>query len=285
MRQSNPSLPFERWWKHQPNLVSPGEQARAAAFDLDEIQIERIDSPAHPRFADAYQTLADYFGPRRQIEGPDLLRRRLSATSLALTRGWSARYEMLALLRNGRVIGVRDHVFFTGPHAARQTPIYQAHIFVVPAWRGTGIAAWLRALPLISATWWQQHGQLTLSRPLLVAEIDRPRAPDDGAARVRRGYVRAGYGLLPPDIEYLQPDVPETPTGDASDACATTPMHLALRFVGRESMEPRTGEEIAHAIEALYSLHETEFPNQNVEELWRLPARIRSIPSITLRHE
>jgi len=285
MPHPDPSLPFERWWKHRHDLVSPGEQARAAEFNLDDIEIERIDSPAHPRFSEAYQTLADYFSPRRQIEGADLLRRRLSAPSLALTRGWSARYEMIALLRNGRIIGVRDHVFFAGPHAARQTPIYQAHIFVVPASRGTGIAAWLRALPLISATWWQQQGQLTLSRPLLVAEIDRPRAPDERAARVLRGYVRAGYGLLPPDIEYLQPDIPEKPTGDAPGACATTPMHLALRFVGSEMVEPRTGEEIARAIEALYSLHETEFPNQNVEELWRLPARIRSLPPITLLHD
>jgi GNAT superfamily N-acetyltransferase len=253
--------------------------------DLDAIDVERIDAPGHARFDEAYRTLANYFGPRRQLEGPDILRRRLGTQPLVLTRGWTAQYELLILSRNGRIIGVRDHVFFTGRHAAEQTPIYQAHIFVVPEWRGTGVAAWLRALPLISASWWQLQGRLRLVNPSLVAEIDRPRGPHDDAAHALRGYLRAGYGMLPAGIDYLQPDVPDDLTSDASDTCTATPMHLAFRFVGRESSEPRTGEAIARCVEALYSLHEAEFPHQDLEALWRLVARIRAMRSITLLHD
>jgi hypothetical protein len=279
------SQPFDPWWKHQSHLVSPGEQARARALDLGAILLERIDSPDHPRFADAYRILSTYFAPKNQIEGADVLRGRLRQRSMLLTRGWTARYEMLVLSREGRIIGVRDHLFFTGPNAAEQTPIYQAHIFVTPEWRGTGIAAWLRALPLISASWSQQEATLQLSRPSLVAEIDRSRAPHDDAAHALRGYLLAGYGLLPREIEYLQPDVPAGMTSEWSGRCSTTPMHLAFRFVGSESSEPRTGAEIALCVEALYALHETEFPNQDLEVLWRLSARIRSLPAIRLLHE
>ena len=277
--------PFDLWWKQQHYLLSPGERVRSATLDLEAVGLERIDSPTHARFAEAYDILSAYFAPRSQLEGVEVLSKRLSTPIVLLTREWAAQYEMLILTHGRRIIGVRDHLFFTGPKAAAQTPIYQAHIFIVPDWRGTGLAAWLRALPLISASWWQEKTIPRLAHPSLIAEIDRPRTAHEDAARVLRGYVHAGYGVLPPGIDYLQPDVPPGMTSASAGACSATPMHLALRFVGKEFSEPRTGEEIALCVEALYALHETEFPNQNLEELWQLQARIRSLPSIWLLHD
>jgi hypothetical protein len=135
--------------------------------------------------------------------------------------------------------------------------VHLSHVWVDPAWRRTGLAGWLRALPVGSA---RAFGD----RIVLVAEMEHETPQTAGRLKA---YGKAGFRKPDPArVPYLQPDF----RSDAAIAASggvfqSLPFPLVLRRVGRESETRISGGELRGLVEALYAMFERDFGPARLE--------------------
>jgi hypothetical protein len=136
-----------------PDLIAadlaPGD-AGAAHLDWSGLRIERVRSAEHPLFRAAYERLRREFGTSGSMERKEVITARFARDPARPAGDHHLLYEMLVVRRGEEIVAVRDHTAIL-PAAARDTGaviVHLSHNLIEPAMRGSGLAGWLRALPV-----------------------------------------------------------------------------------------------------------------------------------------
>ncbi|RIL00294.1 MAG: hypothetical protein DCC71_18820, partial [Proteobacteria bacterium] len=135
--------------------LAPGDRP-AAARDWSDVRVHRVAQPADPDFALAYERLWRAFGAAGEMERREVIEARLGWDPARPVAGAALAYELLVLRRGGALAALRDHSAVVRLGAdGRPLPgpvvVHLSHAWVEPPLRGSGLAAWLRALPLQAA--------------------------------------------------------------------------------------------------------------------------------------
>lgn len=234
--------------------LAPGDR-RVAAFDWSGFTVRRVTGPDDPDFDAAFTRLWDEFGARGEMERRTAIVDRLAWDPRRPSDGHARLYEMLVVRRGDEIVAVRDHTAVVPPDGG-PTVVHLSHVLVMPSQRGSGLAGWLRALPLQTARRAAAAAGRGLDAPvLLVAEMEHP-DPTDVARTIRlRSYERAGFHKVDPTAApYAQPDF-RPPDVLGGDAPVSIPLALVLRRVGREDEDEMTAAELSAVIDALYGLY------------------------------
>lgn len=252
--------------------LAPGDR-EAAARDQAEIRVRRVASVADPDFAVAYARLFSEFGPRGEMETSAVIADRLAWDPKRPVGRAALAYELLVLRRSGAVAALRDHTAVVRLDASGRPldgplVVHLSHAYVDPAHRRTGLAAWLRALPLQTAgRCAAAAGCDPTTRIVLVAEMDAPDASEPNRMPRLRSYERAGFQKVDPAAApYAQPDF-RAPEVLAGATPRPVPLELVLRRVGREHESAMPAAEVAAVVEAIYAVYGVHVPAAALDPL------------------
>jgi hypothetical protein len=237
--------------------LAPGD-GKSAALDITGFEIARIRSINDPLFETAYARLWEEFGSKDEMEQQSTLDQRFRLAPRVL-------YEMLFVQHEGKFVAVRDHTAALakeGTHAV----VHLSHVLLSPGARRTGLAGWMRALPIAAAReCLVQHRAPAGAHITLVAEMEYPQ-PDDPARSIRlQAYEKAGFQKIDPaQVHYFQPDFRVPAAIDASGGPRPLPFQLIIRRVGREHERVISGAEIRQLVETLYAIYAPQFRPQDL---------------------
>jgi len=266
-----------------PGDLAPGDQ-KSLHRDWSGVDLCRVGSTDDPMFDLAFGALWSEFGFIGEIEQAPVLGMRMTWDPSQLVDGCAMSYRMMLATSGGKLAGVRDHtaiVLADEPGAV----VHLSHNLVAPDWRRTGLAGWLRALPMTTA----RNVLAAQNRPpdspvTLVGEMEHP---SDAASRARlAAYEKAGYKKVDPArVGYLQPDFRAHHEIDISGGPQPIPLALIIRRVGREDEDFVTGAEVRRLAASLYKMYGAGFRPRDMEvvhasiEAYPPPdERIRLIP-------
>ncbi len=258
--------------------LTPGDR-RSAGSDWSEWELHDIRSPADPHFSMAYGALKEEFGASDEVESEEIFHRRLERDPLNLIDGCFLLYRLLLIRKNGEFAGVRDHTAIVKPN---RTPVvvHLSHNLVAPAYRRSGIAGWLRALPLQTAREALAiHGLDRITPVRLVAEME-PADPASEARVIRlRAYEKSGFRKIDPAaIPYAQPDFRDPAEIDRTGGPRPLPLNLLVRPVGAATSKFETSlpaEEVRHLADSLYRMYAADFRADDMAPLF---ARLADYP-------
>jgi GNAT superfamily N-acetyltransferase len=235
--------------------LAPGDQW-AAAFDWQDYSVRRVTGPNDPDFRPAFERLWNEFGARGEMERDTAIAERLAWTPGVPIGDFALQYELLVVRRGDEIVAVRDHTAVVDLKTGGPTVVHLSHVLVAPPDRGSGLAAWLRALPLqVARTCAAAVGRPAGHPIVLVAEMEPP-DPTDAARTVRlRSYERAGFRKLDPSVaSYAQPDFrPATVLG--AEPPAAIPLVLIVRRVGPEDEPAMPAAEVEAVVAAIYGVY------------------------------
>ena len=234
--------------------LAPGD-LRALDSDWSEFTLQSVGAAGGALFDEAYARLWREFGARGEMERREVIADRLAWDPRSTFGGYAFQYELLVVRRGGELIAVRDHTAIVRRDSAAHAVVHLSHALVEPALRGSGLAAWLRALPLRTARACADAAGLPRpARTTLVAEMEH----DDGdapAMKARlRSYGKAGFRMVDPArTRYFQPDFRSAAEIDRS---SVQPLALALilRRVGLEDEADVSGAELREIVGALHAM-------------------------------
>lgn len=248
-----------------PDDLAPGDRS-VAARDFSDLAVRRVASARDADFATAYAQLWGEFGGSGGMETRRAIEERIAWDPMRPIGTHALGYELLVLRRKGAIAALRDHTAVVRLDAqGRPRPgpvvVHLSHALVLPAERGSGLAAWLRALPLQAARrvaairGWAPDTPIVLAaemEPLEAAHAER-------IARLR-SYERGGFKMVDPAAApYLQPDF-RAPEEIARSAPRSIPFALVLRRVGREDETAMPAAELAAVIESIYAVYAVHVP-------------------------
>lgn len=259
-----------------PEDLAPGDRNEASRGGSG-VRVRRVRDSDDPDFAIAYERLWLEFGSRGEMETQKVIGERLAwdpARPFASSAGGRAAlaYELLVLRRAERIAALRDHtaVVRIDPRGRPLAPVvvHLSHAYVEPSQRGTGLSAWLRALPLQAARRCASVVGAPSGTPIvLVAEMEPPDAGDATRSARLRSYARAGFQKIDPvAAPYAQPDFcpPEVLAGQAPRA---VPLHLIVRRVGREGQQAMPASEVAAIVDSIYAVYAVHVPAAALDPL------------------
>jgi len=256
----------------RPEDLAPGDRG-AGARDWSDLRVHRVRDAADPDFALAYERLWSEFGARGEMERRRVIEERLAWDPARPLGGAALAYELLVLRLGGEVAALRDHTAVVrlgadGRPLAGPVVVHLSHAFVAPPQRGSGIAAWLRALPLETARRCASRaGAVPVAPVVLVAEMEPPDPRDPSRAARLRSYGRAGFQKVDPAAApYAQPDFRPAELL-AGTMPKPIPLDLVLRRVGREHEDRMPGAELAAVVAALYAVYAVHVPAAALEPL------------------
>lgn len=231
--------------------LAPGDRA-VLAKSWANFSVQAVRSVSDPAFDEAYGRLSHEFGPRGEMERREVIADRLAWDPGAAGGGPAMLYELLLVRRDGDVVAVRDH---TAIVTEAGVVVHLSHVLVEPDLRGSGLASWLRALPVATARRCAALAGAAADLPVtLVAEMERDDGVTPAVVRRLRSYAKAGFRLLDPArADYHQPDFRSAAEIDRSGP-APVPLSLVLRRVGREGEGRVAGGEVAAIVDALYTM-------------------------------
>jgi hypothetical protein len=168
---------------------------------------------------------------------------------------------MVLVCEHGQPAAVRDFTVITSPDFAHlKVLVHLSHNLVLPNWRRSGLAAWMRALPmaaarLAGATLPENHPG---GRIALASEMEAPN-PGVPATLVRLGaYGKAGFRKIDPAaVPFLQPDFRD-PGLIERDGEKPIPLQLVVRFCPEET-EAIDGATVREIVTGLYDMYALEF--------------------------
>jgi GNAT superfamily N-acetyltransferase len=262
----------------RPEDLAPGDRAEAAR-DWSDLRLSRVRDAVDPDFEPAYQRLWGEFGPRGEMETRAVIRDRLAWDPARPVGRAALAYELLVLRRGAVIAAVRDHTAVVRLDA-RGRPIdapvvvHLSHSFVEPPHRGSGLIAWLRALPLQTARRCAEAAGCPRKSPIvLVAEMEPPLEAEPMRLGRLRSYQRAGFLKVDPAAApYAQPDF-RPPEQWAGGTPRAVPLSLILRRVGREQERIVAGPELAAIVEAIYTVYAVHVPAAALDALREAAAR------------
>lgn len=265
-----------------PEHLAPGD-ARSLEGDWADMELHRITSPEDPFFSQAFGALSAEFGDAGEMEQASVIARRMQWLPEQMINGASMQYALQLVTRRGEFVAVRDHtviILESEPGAV----VHLSHNLVSPDWRRSGIAGWMRALPVATAMDSIQTLRLPSASPVtLVGEMEHF-DPTRSATLVRlTAYEKAGFKMVDPElVSYLQPDFRDPAEIDISSGPQPLPLTLMLRRMGREAEGFVSGAEILHNVKALYKMYASEFRSADMyqvyESLKNYPAAGARIP-------
>jgi hypothetical protein len=238
-----------------PDLLAPGD-GKSAQLDPAQFTWTRIRDVADPQFSMAYDALWAEFGAAHEMETRETL-----AARFAL--GADMRYEMVLAKRREEFAAVRDH---TAVWMDGEVIVHLSHALVAELWRRSGLAGWIRAVPILLAREVAAaHG--CLGAPItLIGEMEYDDGSDPKRAVRLAAYERAGYLKVDPSIVgYHQPDFRAPTDIDASGGPKPLAFQLIVRQIGRESERSVPAGRARCWVRALYALYGAQFRAQDMQ--------------------
>lgn len=231
------------------------EQSGKAALASERYGVEQ--APDLAAFDLGYRLLERQFGPLNEIERRDVLERwfrqkRFTPPGTTLEPIY---HFLLFRDRDGTVAAVRDG-WTVVDVPGRRAAVFLSHSLVLPEHRRTGVAALLRAAPVVLARQAAELAGVPNAALFLFAEME-PVDPTSTATVVRYlSYGRAGFGVVPPSsAPYAQPDFRDL---DASgEPAVPLPMLLVVRQVGAEERDHVIWDDLNLMIDCLGAVHST----------------------------
>lgn len=267
-----------------PEDLAPGDQ-KSLQRDWSDVDLHRVGSTEDPFFDIAFGSLWSEFGAIGEIEQASVLGMRMQWDPAQMVNGCAMRYRMMLVTSGGAFAAVRDHTAILledEPGAV----VHLSHNLVAPDWRRTGLAGWLRALPVTTGRNVLAAQNRPADSPItLVGEMEHPDA-DDPATLIRlTAYEKAGCKKIDPSrVGYLQPDFRAHHEIDLAGGPEPIPLALIIRRVGREQEDFVTGAEVRRIATSLYKMYETGFRAKDMEivhaSLENYPAPDEKIPLI-----
>ncbi len=229
--------------------LAPGDR-RCASYDWRGLDLRRVSSATDPWFDAAYECLWREFGPRGEMEPRRVIEDRLAWHPVQWRGDVALTYEMLVVSRGDSLVAVRDHSVILGRDGFGV--VHLSHVCIAPERRGSGLAGWLRCLPIQTARACAAAAGIEAPlRLVLVAEME-PLDDDDATRLARlRSYGRAGFRLL--DGRYAQPDFRPPAQIDAT-GFQPLPLWLMVRCFGDEAADSIEGQAAATIVGALYTM-------------------------------
>lgn len=273
-----------------PDDLAPGDR-RSLETDWRGFELHRIHSEKDPRFTAAFDALREEFGEKDELEQPEILAARLGWNPNSAHDGCSFLYELQLITLGEAFVGVRDHTAIVRP-GCKAAVVHMSHNLVAPAFRRTGIAGWLRALPVQGARRCLSAAGAPTSAPICMVGEMEPADPEDAPRMIRLGaYEKAGYKKVDPGaVAYLQPDFRPPETIDSGGGPRPLRLDLLLRFVGAEERDSIPSGELHAILTSLYRMYAMSFRKEDMEPLWRslagMPIRsgaIRLLPPTFLQ--
>ena len=251
-----------------PEHLAPGD-ARSLEGDWADMELHRITSIKDPFFSLAFGALCAEFGDAGEMEQESVIARRMQWLPGQMINGASMQYALQLVTRRGEFVAVRDHtviILESEPGAV----VHLSHNLVAPEWRRSGIAGWMRALPVATAMDSIRSLQLSDSSPVtLIGEMEHF-DPARSATLVRlTAYEKAGFKMVDPyRVSYLQPDFRDPVEIDLSSGPQPLPLTLMLRRIGHEAEDFVGGAEILHGVKALYKMYAAEFRSADMHQVY-----------------
>jgi GNAT superfamily N-acetyltransferase len=234
--------------------LAPGD-LRVLDTDWSEFTLDAVSSADGPLFDEAYARLLREFGPRGEMERREVIADRLAWDPRAIVGGYALQYELLVVRRGTELVAIRDHTAIVRRDSAARAVVHLSHALVEPPLRGSGLAAWLRALPLRTArACAAAAGVPPPEGTTLVAEMEHGDQEAPAVKTRLRSYGKAGFRMVDPArTRYLQPDFR---SAAEIDRTSVQPLALALvlRRVGLESETQAPGAELRELVEALHAM-------------------------------
>ena len=253
------------------NDLSAGDQS-AAGFEWAHLLSDRVADEHDPAFDAGYRFLHAEFAPRGEMEERSVLVDRLRWEPSTPIRNLSLLYEMLVVQTHDEVAAVRDHTAIVN-HADPFAPavVHLSHVLVAQPWRGTGLAAWLRTLPISTGRACVRAAGKSGDHPIVLAcEMEHLNEQDPSRIKRLRAYERAGFVKVDPaKVNYHQPDFRTADQIEASGGPAPLPMTLVVRRVGRESEFQISGRELRSIVANIYGMFAIGFREQDMLTLWK----------------
>lgn len=240
-----------------PDDLAPGD-SKSLLRDWSELELEVIEGTGSPFFMAAFDVLWAEFGEAGEMELPEVLAKRMAWDPSAFVDGCAMHYQMMLLRSGGKIAGVTDQTAIL-TDGEPGVIVHHSHILLAPEWRRTGLAGWLRALPVATARQLLRvHNQPATSAVTIVGEMEHP-DPSDPATHGRLAAMEmAGYKKADPArVPYLQPDF-RAPHEIEKNGPQPVPLALVLRRIGREEENSISGAEIRRFISALYTMYGRE---------------------------
>ena len=239
--------------------LAPGD-LKSMGFDSQGVELHCIRSQEDPLFETSFKMLCDEFGAKGEMESIDVITRRLAWGPEPRSTGEFLRYELLLLTHDGMPIAVRDHTAIVDPLFSHVV-VHMSHNLVSAPWRRTGIAGWMRALPIQAARACMDQSALSDPLPVtLVAEMEAADLTDPTRMTRLAAYEKAGYWKVDPQrVPYLQPDFRSPDEIDTAGGPCPLPLCLLVRRVGRENERSISGREVREIADLLYRMYAAEF--------------------------
>ena len=251
-----------------PEHLAPGD-AKSLEGDWAEMELHRIASSEDPFFEMAFGALCAEFGDAGEMEQASVIARRMQWLPEQLINGASMQYALQLVTRAGEFVAVRDHTVIILESEPRAV-VHLSHNLVASEWRRSGIAGWMRALPVSTAMDSLQSLRLPITSPItLIGEMEHF-DPTRSATLVRlTAYEKAGFKMVDPSrVSYLQPDFRDPSEIDLSSGPQPLPLTLMLRRIGREAEDFVDGAEILHGVKALYKMYAAEFRAADMHQVY-----------------
>lgn len=238
-----------------PSDLAPGD-AKSLARDWSDVELHRVEDVGSASFEMAFGALWAEFGAAGEVEQSSVLAERMQWDPAVLRDGCALRYRLMLVTSRGEFAAVRDHtaiVLEDEPGAV----VHLSHNFVAPAWRRSGLAGWLRALPITTGrSVLKAQGRSEESPIILVGEMEHPDSAQPASLVRLLAYERAGYRKVDPTrVPYLQPDFRPFEQIDATGGPQPLPLTLVVRRVGNEKDDWITGSEVRRIVRSLYRMY------------------------------
>jgi GNAT superfamily N-acetyltransferase len=206
------------------------------------------------------------------METEDIIRARLDQDPSVPFEGRALLYEMLVVEGDGVIVAVRDHTAIV-PIAKGsdrvEAILHLSHILIEPVLRGTGLSAWLRALPIQTAhETARSAGVETPIGVTLVAEMEHSDGETPAVMARLRSYERAGFRKIDPErLHYAQPDFRPASEIDRGEV-TPLPLSLVVRRVGREHETTIEAPAVREIVAALYTMFSATMEARHMKPLW-----------------
>lgn len=251
---------------------------RFAGFDWTGFAVNFVESVDDPRFEAGYQALWDEFGHKNELEPRSVLARRLAWRDHPPQGPYALNYEMIVIHKENELAGVVDHCAIVNRDDPQCTAIVLlSHLLVMPRFRGSGLAGWLRAFPIHAARECLQRIHQPPRPITLMGELEPVCADDITRMRRLAAFQRAGFlKINPRQVSYLQPDFRSPEVIDATGGPAPVPLSLIIRQVGREHESILSAQSVRQIVETLYAMYQLTFRDSDMIPNWQ---SLKSYPS------
>jgi 4-aminobutyrate aminotransferase/(S)-3-amino-2-methylpropionate transaminase len=252
-------------WPFVDGDIAPTENAGKVASALARFALCEVDGEESFRLG--YDALEQQFGPVDEIERREVLWSWQTGASTEAPGRFRTRYHMNLVFEEAALAGVRDH--FTVVEVDTGAVVaFLSHSLVLPAYRRSGLAALLRALPAAHARLDAASFGVSPTETSLLSEMELFE-PDRTETLVRlRAYGGAGFRVVPPwFVPYAQPDFRDVV--GLGLVARPVPMMLLVRQVRDEEKTTISRARARRLLDALAAVHRVTVDGTQVDAMHR----------------